>query len=68
MTTCTVPDSNKNARHIMQNNHLTKIAVYAKSIDNIVGMVHLRDLLLNPDTPLDKLVRKVHFVPEQKTV
>ena len=52
----------------MQNNRLTKIAVYAKSIDNIIGMVHLRDMLLNPDTPLDKFVRKVHFVPEQKTV
>lgn len=68
MVTCTVTDSNKNARDIMQNNHLTKIAVYAESIDNIVGLLHLRDLLLNPDTPLDKLVRKVHFVPEQKTV
>ncbi len=68
MVTSAVTDSNKNARDIMQNNHLTKIAVYTESIDNIIGLVHLRDLLLNPDTPLDKLVRKVHFVPEQKTV
>ena len=68
MVTCAVTDPNKNAINIMQNNRLTKIAVYTESIDNIVGLVHLRDLLLNPDAPLDKLVRKVHFVPEQKTV
>ena len=68
MVASAVTDSNKNAQNIMQTNHLTKLAVYAKSIDNIVGLVHLRDLLLNPESSLDKLVRKVHFVPEQKTV
>ena len=47
---------------------MTKIPVYADSIDNIVGMIHLRLLLLNPDTHPDKLVTPVHFVPEQKTI
>jgi len=49
-------------------NHLTKLPVYAGTIDNIVGLVLLRQLMLEADKPLDKLVQKVNFVPEQKTV
>ncbi|HEW79797.1 MAG TPA: CBS domain-containing protein [Phycisphaerales bacterium] len=52
----------------MVKNHMTKLAVYVGTIDNIVGMVGLRRLLLEADTTLDKLVQQVHFVPEQKTV
>jgi len=53
---------------MMLANHLTKLPVYVRSIDNIVGLVHLRQLLLQADTPLDKLVQRVSFVPEQKTI
>ena len=42
--------------------------VYVKKMDNIVGMIHLRQLLLKPDSSLDRLVQPVQFVPEQKTV
>jgi CBS domain containing-hemolysin-like protein len=52
----------------MLNNHLTKIAVYANEFDNITGLIHLRDLLLSPNQPIDKLIKSVRFVPEQKTV
>ena len=52
----------------MQKNHLTKLPVYARTIDNIVGVVYLRQLLLNDNVTIDKLVEQVHFVPEQKTV
>ncbi|MFC1677566.1 hemolysin family protein [Planctomycetota bacterium] len=68
MITCPVTESNLAIRKIMNENNLTKIPVYAKNIDNIVGMVHLRLLLLNPDTSPDKLVVPAHFVPEQKTI
>jgi CBS domain containing-hemolysin-like protein len=68
MLVCSVTDSPLKARNIMQENHLTKLPVYAGSIDNIVGMVHLRQLLLKPDASLDNIVQKVNFVPEQKTV
>ena len=47
---------------------MTKIPVYAGQIDNIIGLVHLRQILLKADTSLDKIVQKVNFVPEQKTV
>jgi CBS domain containing-hemolysin-like protein len=52
----------------MLKNHLTKLPVYVRTIDNIVGLVHLRQLLLKADMSLDKLVQQVNFVPEQKTV
>ena len=68
MVACAVTDSPQNAHKMMLKNHLTKLPVYVGTIDNIVGMVDLRRLLLRPNTSLDKLVRRVHFVPEQKTV
>jgi magnesium and cobalt exporter, CNNM family len=68
MMACEVTDTVPTARQRMQTHHLTKIPVYVKDIDNIVGMVHLRQLLLRPDVSLDRLVQPVHFVPEQKAV
>ncbi|UCE98638.1 MAG: HlyC/CorC family transporter [Planctomycetota bacterium] len=68
MIASAVTESPQRARELMLKNHLTKLPVYVKKIDNIIGLVHLRQLLLRPDTSLDKLVQQVHFVPEQKTV
>lgn len=68
MAACDVADSPGTARARMQEHCLTKIPVYVGDMDNIVGMVPLRQLLLRPGVPLDKLVQPVHFVPEQKTV
>ncbi len=68
MIACAVTDSTQTARRMMQNNHLTKLPVYAGTIDNIVGLVHLRRILLEDVLSLDKIVQRVHFVPEQKTV
>jgi CBS domain containing-hemolysin-like protein len=63
-----VSDPPDKVRAQMQENHLTKVPVYAGHMDNIVGLVHLRQLLLRPGVPLDRLVQPVSFVPEQKTV
>ena len=68
MTACEVSDSVAKAQELMAGNNLTQIAVYAKKIDNIIGSLAYRDLLLSPSKPVSKLVRKVHFVPEQKSV
>jgi len=68
MIACAVTDPRETARDLMLKNHLTKLPVYVRTIDNIVGLVHLRQLLLEANTSLDKLVQQVHFVPEQKTV
>ncbi|MBA7688788.1 hypothetical protein ES703_97277 [subsurface metagenome] len=68
MIACAVTDSLQTAREMMLKNRLTKLPIYVRSKDNIVGLVYLRQLLLEADTSLDKLVQQVHFVPEQKTV
>ena len=68
MIACAVTDSPETAREKMGKNHLTKLPVYVRTIDNIVGLVHLRQLLLRPTTSLDRIVQQVYFVPEQKTV
>ncbi len=52
----------------MRRHGLTKAPVYVGNIDRVVGMVHLRQLILRPDASLDRLVQPVPFVPEQKTV
>ncbi|MBL7106697.1 MAG: HlyC/CorC family transporter [Phycisphaerae bacterium] len=68
MISCDVRDTNENIRKVMHDNHLTKIPVYVDNIDNIIGLIYLRHLILNPQTKPDGLVQKVNFVPEQKTI
>lgn len=68
MAVCDINESNQNVRKKMQENNLTKLPVFSETIDNIVGIVHFRDLLLNENVPLNKIVRHVNFIPEQKTV
>lgn len=68
MVACAVTDAVETVRDRMREHRLTKVPVYVKDVDNVVGMVHLRQLLLRPGVSLDRLVQPVHFVPEQKTV
>ena len=68
MIACAVTESPSAARIKMEQNHLIKIPVYVRTIDNIVGLVHLRQILLDDNVPLDKIVQKANFVPEQKSV
>lgn len=68
MVACDVGDPPPAARVRMQEHRLTKMPVYKGDVDNVIGMVSLRRLLLTPNVPLDRLVQPVHFVPEQKTV
>ncbi|MCP4450660.1 MAG: HlyC/CorC family transporter, partial [Planctomycetes bacterium] len=68
MVACSVKDTPETARQLMQRSHLTELPVFVHSMDEVVGMVRLRQLVLKPDVSLDRLVQKVHFVPEQKSV
>lgn len=68
MFACAVTDPPQTALDKMLKNHLTKLPVYVGTIDNIVGIVHLRQLLIKAGTSLDKIVQQVYFVPEQKRV
>ena len=68
MLACSVTDTPETARAIMQQHHLTELPVFVHTLDEVVGMVQLRQLVLKPDVSLDRQVQKVYFVPEQKTV
>jgi putative hemolysin len=68
MVACDVTVPSETALEKMQKNQLTKMPVYVRTIDDIIGMVHLRQILLEPSVSLDKIVKHVYFVPEQKTV
>jgi len=68
MVVCGVGESVAEVRRRMQEHHLTKIPVHVKHVDNIVGTISLRQLLLKANASLDRLVQRVDFVPEQKTV
>jgi CBS domain containing-hemolysin-like protein len=46
----------------------SRIPVYGRSPDDIVGIIDGRDVFLNPGRPLEEMLRKAYFVPESKTV
>jgi putative hemolysin len=66
--TCSAKDTAQKAGEIMSKNHLTKIPIYSNTIDDIIGIVHLRDILLHPESNLNEITKEVEFVPEQKSV
>lgn len=68
MPACPIDASAETLKQQMLKHKIAKIPVYTKSVDSIVGVVHFRDLLLNPDRPVSSLVKGVSFVPEQKSV
>ncbi len=68
MIACSLGESGQAVRRLLLANGLTKLPVYDGEIDNIVGMVYFRRLLLEPDAAVEEMIEDVHFVPEQKTV
>lgn len=68
MVACSIHAPSAQMRVLMHQRQRVKIPVYTQSIDNITGVVYLRDLLLNPDTEPALLVKPISFVPEQKSI
>ncbi len=56
------------AQALMLNHQVTGMCVFGNGLDDVLGEVHLRDCLLQPDASLSSLLHPVYFVPEQKTV
>jgi len=53
---------------IFSKRHFTRLPVYNEQQDNIIGMVHLKDVFgyitRNEDKPLKDIVRPIMFIPE----
>ena len=50
---------------LMEDSGFTRIPVYRKNLDDIIGVVFLKDLFKNPES-LKSIIREVMFVPETK--
>jgi magnesium and cobalt exporter, CNNM family len=63
----------REARDIMIESKYSRLPVYRDQIDNVEGLIYVRDLLQRwsegkEDEPIGRLVRPVYFVPETKPV
>jgi CBS domain containing-hemolysin-like protein len=58
-------------RRLMSETKYSRIPVYGKDLDDMQGVVEVRDLLDfqgDPDSPVSGLVRPVHLIPETKRI
>ncbi len=46
----------------------TKFPIYEDTPDNVIGVIHAKDIFLNPDVPLKNILKPVQFVPEPKSI
>lgn len=54
---------------LFQRSKLSLIPVYVGQVDNMRGLVHIKDVLLKPEgQSLEELVRSIPFLPETATV
>lgn len=63
----------REARDVMIESKYSRLPVYRDQIDNVEGLIYVRDLLMrwaegNDDGPISSLVRPVYFIPETKPV
>lgn len=68
MPACSIKSSMHELQQMMFQKKISKIPVYTSDTDHVVGIVYLRDTILNPKQPVSSFVRNVHFIPEQKSV
>jgi putative hemolysin len=68
MIMCEINGSIPAIQTLMKDRGLTRIPVYETSMDNVIGVLDLRDLLLHSQEKLRSIVHPVDFIPEQKTV
>ena len=64
MLFCQVHESPAAIQARMVERKLTRIAVYEKSVDNVLGILSLRDLVLYPQTQIRTALQTVGYVPE----
>ena len=67
MVLCESTAPPEKAKSLMKANRIKRLAVFTGKIDNVIGVVYLEDLLLNPNAKIKDLLRDVDFVPEQKS-
>lgn len=57
-------DSPEGLLEIIRAKRITKIPVYERDLDHVVGVIYAKRLLVNPGRPLREILSPVGFVPE----
>ncbi|GAG07857.1 unnamed protein product, partial [marine sediment metagenome] len=57
-------DSPEGLLEIIRAKRITKIPVYERDLDHVVGVIYAKRLLVNPGRPLREILSPVRFVPE----
>ncbi len=62
----------RQARDLMTEEKYSRLPVYRESVDNVEGVLYVRDLLQawkdgKEDEPIDGILRDAYFIPETKT-
>ena len=68
LTLCEVDKSVDEFLNLVAETRHGRIPVYEGNIDNVIGIVHVKDVLVDPKRPLRDHVRPVLFVPTSKTI
>ncbi|RKY28155.1 MAG: hypothetical protein DRP83_01195 [Planctomycetota bacterium] len=63
MVACDIDDDPANLARLFRKTRLRKVPVFEKDLDNILGVVHAKHLLLRPGAPLRELLQPVSFIP-----
>lgn len=65
------------ARFVLREGTNSRYPVYGKDLDDIIGTVHMRDVLIHADNPQEEslelagvpgLLREAHFIPETRSI
>ena len=48
----------------IRNAHQSRLPVYKENMDNVLGVLHTREVLLNPDKDIYSIMKPPYFVPE----
>ncbi len=62
-----IRDDREKLHSVIRERRHTRIAVFEHDVDHIIGLIHARDLYLNPNLEPCEMVQPVKFVPEQMT-
>lgn len=65
---CDISEGTRSFLSLSRRTGHKKIPVYEDTVDNIVGVIHAKDVFLNPGGNLRDFVQPVQFVPESQTI
>jgi putative hemolysin len=68
LVTCRIDSSYQDLINLMKESRKSKILIYRERMDQMVGYVATRNLLLGRERDFRKLIRPLYFIPETKRI